>query len=960
MYTGVRRHELARLQSMIEQRLNVAVTGGPGMGKSTVVNALARRIDAQVIRVPCSRADSHVPRSGVWGAIAALRVLGDGEFIRALEEIAASGESAAQSADAAVEVVRSTPVPRRVLVIFDGFDLLDTESQELFGHMLRRMTYSHLTALVTARRVRDDGPLTGVPTIELGPLDRVTTIALAHDMVQESISDDAAATAAVASGGNPLVLRHILSSMTARQRRGEAPFPRPVRTSEAAARTALEDLPDVSEDTLEMLRIVALSPLTPVVTVQRRYAHVWEEVLELMSRGTIDQEGPYLCMDDILLRCALHWGMTASQRSALRVTLVSDAARHRTARGATAAASEAEASATAASEPTGPASPASAEATTTAEVPASSATAPTSAGTPGTEDRESTIDGAITRWHRSFTEFDEDAPMVLLRDARSLVVAGYPDAGVSFAERALMLAPDPARLARRLLSLAETLLLNGDVVFAERYVRFARTADDAALQLRALTITTQADFFHREAVPAGVRHLWGPHQVAEVPEAVARLQLTLVLCHAERFELSEAQELLTAAGDLLAAAKARGRTPIPGVEMLFECAKVMVDGYRGKGDRALVVYRTLLAPRRSLMAGFTAITAGRALTMTEHYTEAREIFELLERRLRDTSVWYPIVPLLRAELEIRVGNLHLVPGLLNQANRRRIPGQPMREDQRLLLECWTLYAQGKPSDAEAVEQDLVRRASATGNRGALALLSSLQGSHLLAIGLPAEAVRHLQRCDELAPGDIAPTVIRHEPELIEALLSVGRREHAALVLQRFRTRLTRFPSRWGELAAQRCEAMLATGEQSLDLFRRLLRGWRHTDSDHEKARTLAAYAQRLRDLGARSEAADPLLLARTLYERTGDRVREHSLTPTEVRDVPAKPSHPMLTQLSEEELRVVELVQEGLRNREIAERIFVSLRTVEIRLTGIYRRFGVRSRTELIAKISGAAEPVSG
>ena len=54
------------------------------------------------------------------------------------------------------------------------------------------------------------------------------------------------------------------------------------------------------------------------------------------------------------------------------------------------------------------------------------------------------------------------------------------------------------------------------------------------------------------------------------------------------------------------------------------------------------------------------------------------------------------------------------------------------------------------------------------------------------------------------------------------------------------------------------------------------------------------------------------------------------------------------------------LVREGLRNREIADRIYVSLRTVEIRLTRIYRRFGVRSRTELIAKLSGTAEAVAG
>jgi DNA-binding NarL/FixJ family response regulator len=68
----------------------------------------------------------------------------------------------------------------------------------------------------------------------------------------------------------------------------------------------------------------------------------------------------------------------------------------------------------------------------------------------------------------------------------------------------------------------------------------------------------------------------------------------------------------------------------------------------------------------------------------------------------------------------------------------------------------------------------------------------------------------------------------------------------------------------------------------------------------------------------------------------------------------------VLAQLNAEELAVIDLVREGLRNREIADRIFVSLRTVEIRLTGIYRRFGVRSRTELVAKINDTAEVVAG
>jgi DNA-binding NarL/FixJ family response regulator len=60
---------------------------------------------------------------------------------------------------------------------------------------------------------------------------------------------------------------------------------------------------------------------------------------------------------------------------------------------------------------------------------------------------------------------------------------------------------------------------------------------------------------------------------------------------------------------------------------------------------------------------------------------------------------------------------------------------------------------------------------------------------------------------------------------------------------------------------------------------------------------------------------------------------------------------PRSSELTETERRVAELVAQGLSNKEVAARLFVTVRTVEANLTRIYAKLGVRSRTELTSRL---------
>jgi len=58
----------------------------------------------------------------------------------------------------------------------------------------------------------------------------------------------------------------------------------------------------------------------------------------------------------------------------------------------------------------------------------------------------------------------------------------------------------------------------------------------------------------------------------------------------------------------------------------------------------------------------------------------------------------------------------------------------------------------------------------------------------------------------------------------------------------------------------------------------------------------------------------------------------------------------MVEPLSDRELEVLGLIAVGMSNREIAERLIISVGTVKRHVTNIHGKLGVQSRTQAIAK----------
>jgi DNA-binding CsgD family transcriptional regulator len=220
----------------------------------------------------------------------------------------------------------------------------------------------------------------------------------------------------------------------------------------------------------------------------------------------------------------------------------------------------------------------------------------------------------------------------------------------------------------------------------------------------------------------------------------------------------------------------------------------------------------------------------------------------------------------------------------------------------------------------------------------------------LSAGDAAAAVHHLARADDICEriGLREPGRFRFHADYIEAMIGVGDLGRAEEVLSRFEERGAALSRQWALATAARCRMLLlaAQGDQdgALAQLDRSLCLHEDLPMPFEHARTLLAGGMVHRRARHKRDARDMLNAALTAFESLGaaswaDMARD------EVARTGIRPSAPL--DLTATERRVAQLAAAGHTNREIAERLFISLRTAESTLSRVYRKLGVRSRAEL-------------
>jgi DNA-binding CsgD family transcriptional regulator/tetratricopeptide (TPR) repeat protein len=268
-----------------------------------------------------------------------------------------------------------------------------------------------------------------------------------------------------------------------------------------------------------------------------------------------------------------------------------------------------------------------------------------------------------------------------------------------------------------------------------------------------------------------------------------------------------------------------------------------------------------------------------------------------------------------------------------------------------------LMEQGRLEEAEAALARVARGRSLPDSvrllylRDSSARLRILRGDLAGGVAELLDAGRRFE-----AMGSHNPAFIAWRSPAALALLQLGERDEArSLAAEELElARVWGAPRALG--AALRAAGLIEGGEHGLALLEEAVQVLSDSPArlEHAKARTELGAA--LRRANRRSKAREHLRQAvelATICGATPVAARADS----ELLATGARPRRIALSgvaSLTPSERRVAQMAAEGPTNREIAQALFVTQRTVEVHLTSIYRKLGISSRLQLATAL---AEP---
>ncbi len=571
------------------------------------------------------------------------------------------------------------------------------------------------------------------------------------------------------------------------------------------------------------------------------------------------------------------------------------------------------------------------------------------------------LDAPLRRaWHRASaaTGTDEGTARELEQAGAQMATrTGYAAAASAF-ERAAALSETGDNRARRLLAAGNAAYLAGMPGRAREAARAAIAhTGDPVLQAECARLHANVEVYAGNVLDAHRMLLNAAEQVAP-HDRVREAQF-----------LTDAAVPLFYAGEIRSAHKAAqhacqwakeigGDTEVLARKVL---AMTMIIGGEGPAGYPLMLEGLEPEARQptSLQRQLIVLWGVACAVWMEDYQRARSVHAALLSTLRSASALTPLPYTLSvlSELEFRTGNWAAALAAASEAVS--IAGETGQQG----TAAYALVTLGRAEAATGREQaarehtdqalGLAEQASTrsitTYARAALGLLE-------LGLGRPDRAAEQLAPLPGLTlrQGLGEPGVVCWQPDWVEANIRLGDVELAGQALAQLEREASAVNRTWALAAAARYRGLLAPGHRFEEHFAQALALHKRSPTPFELARTQLCLGERLRRAGERRRAQAQLEQAVRTFRRLGaEPWASHAETElsaagaTRTRAAVADTARPLHALLTAQELQVALAVGEGKTNKEAAAALFLSPKTIEFHLAHIYRKLGIRTRTQL-------------
>jgi DNA-binding CsgD family transcriptional regulator len=550
--------------------------------------------------------------------------------------------------------------------------------------------------------------------------------------------------------------------------------------------------------------------------------------------------------------------------------------------------------------------------------------------------------------------------------ARRAEALGDPSTAVRYLERAVTERPEGDELGEILFELGLAAAHAGDPDAAEYLER--ATAAGGSTRLRAQHWTAVLHLVAGRASKAADVLESALADVHEEDEAAKPLLETLI---AAGLESATVRRRLGDLFEYVEEPRGAPRTDFERFALITHAFVSVVE--RSDASRANeLIHRALAVEEHGYYESVMRASVGRpmtafVLTLLERFDESRAILDGLVRAARDYGDRSAAGVFLaeRAWARYRAGNAEGAEADASEALRIARDATRARGHAPIAASVAVLAGMERERPFEELE-DIVAALPPAGDPDTVVQddLTLARAWLMLAQGdarAAADAALELDRADSW--GCSSPTLLPWRSVASVALAQLGEEERA-LALAKDELQLAQelgTPRAVG--IAQRAVAMAGPAEDRQAGLEAAVATLENGSARLELARVTCELGAELRRRGERSAAREVLRRAHTLATECGatrlaNRARDE-LSRSGARLIREPVSG--VEALTPSEVRVAELVAEGLTNREVAQALFVSEKTVETHLGRVYRKLDIKSRHALpgaLADRQAAAEPV--